>query len=348
MLAAPVPPEAPALTRSSRKEKLASRSGLASVQLDIRLSGHSLACAPQMADTFRPTEQVDGLPGVFMVKSEVDGPPEGALQRSINQIKAHPMIILAVAVVGVGGFMIKAEDVFVWGRDKVETVVNPHLAEYEALQTLDLDTRLEYFESNFGTAKAVYDLCEETLACPEEQGGDLRMYIHETDDLAVRAVFEDEQLEMYTYTLMSDKLSPELEWLDWTLGQLGETSFAEAIDEVEPVDEPTDSEIFMGPQAVAYAEVIAGGAPAQYRGMLLAHAPDGYSGPGTSFDTDAGFQIAEAQIQEQPPAPAVVERFRSSTTPNTFGEFRDDGGAVGVLLHEAQELIPLLFVGTEL
>ena len=80
----------------------------------------------------------------------------------------------------------------------------------------------------------------------------------------------------------------------------------------------------------------------------MAHAPAGYSGPGTSFDADAGLQIAASQAQGQPPDAAVLDQFRSGTTPNTFGEFRDDGGTVGALLHEAQDVVALLFVGTEL
>ena len=283
-----------------------------------------------------------------MVDRQTERPPEGALKRSIDRLRAHSMIVLATAVVAIGAFIIKAEDVFVWGREKVDAVVNPNSAEYEALQTLELDTRLEYFEANFGTARAVYDLCEEALVCADEAEGDPRMYVHETDDVAIRAVFQDEQLEMYAVTLMSDRLSPDVEWLDWPLGRLGEMTFAEALDAVETLDVPTHLEVFMGPQAVAYAEVVAAGATVQYRGLLLAHAPEGFSGPGTSFDTDAALQVSESQVKEQPPAPDVVDQFRSSTTPNTFGEFRDDGGPVGVLLHEAQNAIPLLFVGTEL
>lgn len=283
-----------------------------------------------------------------MVDSEDERPPKGTLKRGIDQLQAQPLIVIVAAVVGIGAFMITAEDVFVWVREKINAVVNPNSTEYQALQTLDLDTRLEYFEANFGTARAVYDLCEDALVCADEGEDDPRMYVYGTDDVVVRAVFQDEQLEMYAVTLMSDELAPEVEWLDWRLGRLGEASFAEALDNVASIVGPTDLEVFMGPQSVAYAEVVAGGAPARYRGLLLAHAPNGYSGPGTSFDTDSALQISESQVEEQPPAPDVVDKFRSSTTPNTFGEFRDDGGAVGALLHEAQNAIPLLFVGTEL
>lgn len=283
-----------------------------------------------------------------MVDRRAERPSEGAVKRRLDRFKTLPAIIIVTAVVTFGAFMMKAEDVFNWGREKVEAVVSPNSAEYDALRTLDLDTRLKYFEENFGTARAVYDLCEEAVVCADEGEGDPLMYVHETEDVVVRAVFHDDQLEMYAYTLMSDQLSPEVEWLDWSLGRLGEMSFAGALDGVETLNGPTDLEVFMGPQAVAYAEVVAAGAPAQYRGLLLAHAPDGYAGPKSSFDTDAAQQVSDAQVKERSPAPGVVDQFRSSTTPNTFGEFRDDGGTVGTHLHEAGNAIPLLFVGTEL
>lgn len=276
-----------------------------------------------------------------------DGAPQSSVGRLIARVRAHPVVAVAVAIVGVGTFAISVENVVVWTRERAQEIANPNAAEYEALETLDLDTRLEFFEANFGTAKSVYDLCEEALLCPEGEQSPPVMYLHETDDLAVRAAFEGEQLQMYAVTLRSDALAPEMQWLDWPLGRLGEVSFAEALNNVETVAEPTDLEIFMGPQAVAYAEVVAAGAPAQYRGLVLAHAPDGYSGPGTSFDTDAGFQLAESQGAGAPDDPEVAERFRSGTTPNTFGEFRDDGGTVGSHMNEAQQVIPLLFVGTE-
>lgn len=283
-----------------------------------------------------------------MVDREDQHQPVGALKRRVDRLKAHPLIAVSATVVALGAFLINAEGVFVWGREKVNVVVNPNSADYQALQTLDLDTRLEYFEANFGTARAVYDLCEEALICSDEHEGDPRMYLHATDDVVIRAVFHDEQLQMYAVTLMSDKLAPEIEWLDVPLGRLGEVSFAEALDGVDGIDGPTDLEIFMGPQATAYAEVVAAGAPAQYRGLLLAHAPAGYSGPGTSFDTDAALQMSESQLKELAPAAGTVDQFRSSSTPNTFGEFRDDGGTVGVLMREAQNAVPLLFIGTEL
>ncbi len=282
-----------------------------------------------------------------MVEPDDESATDSSVRRMIDRVKAHPVVVLAVAVVGVGAFAISVENVVVWTQDRVQGITNPYAADYEALETLDLDTRLEFFEANFGTARSVYDLCDEALECPEGEQDPPLMYLHETDDLAVRAVFEGEQLQMYAVTLSSDKLSPEMEWLDWGLGSLGDVTFAEALEAIETVAEPTDAEIFMGPQAVAYAEVVAAGAPARYRGLLLAHAPGGYSGPGTSFDTDSGFLLAESQGTELPANPAVAERFRAATTPNTFGEFRDDGGIIGDVMNEAQQVIPLLFVGTE-
>jgi hypothetical protein len=41
-----------------------------------------------------------------------------------------------------------------------------------------------------------------------------------------------------------------------------------------------------------------------------------------------------------------VDRFRSGSAPDTFGEFRDDG-YVGNLMHESENAISLLHLGTE-
>jgi hypothetical protein len=138
-----------------------------------------------------------------------------------------------------------------------------------------------------------------------------------------------------------------MEWLDYDLGRLGKVTIAEALAAADSV-EPTDTAIFMGPQATAYADVVSVGAPGRYRGLLLAWAPDGFGGPEMVFDLDSGRALVEAEINGQRPDPAVLATFRSGTTPNTFGEFRDDGGYIGNLVREANDLILLLFVGTEL
>ncbi len=278
-----------------------------------------------------------------MVRAKKRSSKDG-LKKAVERIKAHPVVFAVITVVAFGAFVAEAADVFGGAADLVSDVFDPHSEEYAALATLDLDVRLEFFEDNFGVAKSVYDVCDVAL-CPEPEPESLRMYVHETEDMTIRAVFDDEQLVMYAVTTMSSRLSPEMRWLGWDLGDLGKVTFAEAFDAIDTVSGPTDVAVFMGAQAIAYAEVFAGGGPSDYRGLLLAAAPDGYS---PAFNTDAGFKLSEAEVQNEKADPAVVADFRSSTVPNTYGEFRDDGGYVGNWLQEASELIPLLFAGTEL
>jgi hypothetical protein len=90
---------------------------------------------------------------------------------------------------------------------------------------------------------------------------------------------------------------------------------------------------------VKFLDADAVGASGNYRGLVLAVASDGFSGPDMAFDSDSGSKLSDK---------AVLENFRSGTTPNTYGEFRDDGEYVGRLLQQADAVISLLFVGTEL
>ena len=282
-----------------------------------------------------------------MADPEDESAASTRLARAVAWIKHHPLVSVAVTTVAVISFVFEATDQFTRVADVISDRRNPHAAEYSALKSLDLDTRLEFFEANFGTAKSEFDLCREVPRCPEPVPQSLRLYIHETEDLAIRAVFDGPSLEMYAVTLMSPTLSPTMEWLGYDLGELGTVTFDDAIDEAGSI-EPTDTEIFIGPQSTAYAEVVSVGAPGKYRGLLLAIAPDGYFGSPLTFDSDSAGQLNETQVSGRPPDPAVLTSFRSASTPNTYGEFRDDGGYVSTLVREAGDVIPLLFVGTEL
>jgi hypothetical protein len=52
-----------------------------------------------------------------------------------------------------------------------------------------------------------------------------------------------------------------------------------------------------------------------------------------ALDSDSGSKLSDK---------AVLENFRSGTTPNPYGEFRDNGEYVGRLLQEADTVISLL------
>lgn len=265
---------------------------------------------------------------------------------AIERAKKHPVVIMVGTFGAVLAFVLAMTDQFARIGNMYSQWRNPNATEYAALESLDLDSRPEFFEDTFGRAKKSLDVCRE-IACTQPAPDSLRMYIHESEGITVRAIFEGNTLEMYAVTLMNETLSPPITWLGYDLGELGKVTFAEAVGVVESV-EPTDAAVFVGPQSSAYAEVVATGAPGRYRGLLLAWAPDGYGAGDLTFDVDAAHELTEMEIQERPYDPAVLTRFRSATTPNTYGEFRDDGGYVGQLVHDARELITLLYVGTEL
>jgi hypothetical protein len=272
----------------------------------------------------------------------------GRLQRWVERFKNHPVPYSIGIVLAAGAAVSTAINLFSDTRDVVSNIQHPHAAEYGALATLDLDSRLEFFEENFGTAKSVFDLCADTgVRCPQPAPSTLRVYVHETDDLVIRAVFDGERLAAYAVTLMSPELSPPMQWLDYDLGDLGEVTFDQALDAVETPVEPTDVAIFMGPQSSAYAEVVAVGGAGRYRGLLLGWAPDGWGGRDLAFDIDSARDLDASLLRDEPPDPVVVDRFRSGSNPNTFGEFRDDG-YVGNVMHESKNAISLLYLGTEL
>ena len=54
-----------------------------------------------------------------MVDREDQHQPVGALKRRVDRLKAHPLITVSATVVALGAFLINAEGVFVWGREKV-------------------------------------------------------------------------------------------------------------------------------------------------------------------------------------------------------------------------------------
>jgi hypothetical protein len=276
---------------------------------------------------------------------ELSATGSGRLQRWVERFKNHPVPYLIGVALALAAAVSQANTIYSDVRDAVSDFRNPHAAEYEALKTLDLDSRPEFFEANFGTAKSVFDLCgEPAIPCPQPVPTSLRVYVHETDDLAIRAVFDGERLAAYAVTLMSPELSPPMQWLGNELGDLGEVTFDQALDAVETPVEPTDVAIFMGPRSSAYAEVVAVGAPGQYRGLLLGVAPDGRGD--LAFDLDSAHDLDASLRGDEPLDPVVVDRFRSGSAPDTFGEFRDDG-YVGNLMHESENAISLLHLGTE-
>ncbi|TWF79580.1 hypothetical protein FHX44_115513 [Pseudonocardia hierapolitana] len=277
-----------------------------------------------------------------MPEPEPGGPArQHPVARAIDSAKRHPVVLIATTVVAVLVFFGTVSDVFGRVTGAVTGVVNPHQQDYEHLEQIELGVTPQYLAERLGTARRSIDLCKE-IPCPTEAAGrTLTMNLYQSEFVAVRALFEDSGLEWFAITLLSDDVNPPMKWLGHDLGALGDVTFAQALEAAQV--EPTDVDVFLGPESTAYVEVVAAGAPADHRGLLLAVAPDGWSG---DFERDAA-DVVE-RLNDAPYDPAVAGPFRSASQPNTYGEFLDDGGTVSVLASDPEFDRALLYVFTSL
>ena len=277
-----------------------------------------------------------------MPEPEPGGPArQHPVARAIDGAKRHPVVLIATTVVAVLVFFGTVSDVFGQVTGAVTGAVNPHQQDYEHLEQIELGVTQQYLAERLGTARRSIDLCKEIPCPPEATGRTLTMNLYQSEFVAVRALFEDSGLEWFAITLLSDDLNPPMKWLGHDLGALGDVTFAQALEAAE--EEPTDVDMFLGPQSTAYVEVVAAGAPGDYRGLLLASAPDGWSG---DFERDAADAVE--RMNDAPYDPAVAGPFRSASQPNTYGEFLDDGGVVSVLARDPEFDRVLLYVFTSL
>jgi len=224
----------------------------------------------------------------------------------------------------------------------VEKSVDPLDAELEALASIDLDISRDYFEENVGVAKTSIDPCA-TLSCEGIPAGTLQLVTHEGEYATIRALFDNDRLAFYTVTATDEDLAFEMKWLGHELGILGRVSFADALGAAS-LDEPTDGEVRLGAQSSAYAEVLAAGPMADYRGLYLAFAPFGFTGGEATFDLETARSLLESEGEDGVPDPSVMAKFRSASTPNTFGQFRDDGPVAQFV---QDHLTDVLYLGTD-
>lgn len=257
---------------------------------------------------------------------------------AIERAKRHPIVVVAVAIVAVLVFLSTVGDLYSRISGAVHDWRNPHDEDYKQLAELDLGVTPDYLEGWLGKARRSFDVCREMSCPPQAKDQTLIMNMYESDLVAVRALFVDSSLEWYAVTLRSEELAPPMTWLGHNLGTLGRVTYAEALK--VPKTEPTDVDMFLGPQSSAYVEIVAAGAPARYRGLILASAPTGWSGPG-SFDLESADDVMK--LNEAPYNAELARAFRSMSRPNTFGEFVDDGGVVSVMARDAESDRVLLY-----
>ncbi|MBG0741055.1 hypothetical protein IV500_16910 [Paeniglutamicibacter antarcticus] len=274
-----------------------------------------------------------------------DGPPatDSRFVRWIDGAKRHRLVVAATAALAVVTFFATA---FGYVGDSIQTIsnwANPHRSQYEALAVLDLDLTPAYVESKLGQPNSIVNWCV-AMGCPASEPRDtVKIYIFNTPQYVVRAVFDSNSLALYAVTLMSADLQPPMTFGE-SLGKLGTVTFEQA-----QGIHPTDAAIHMGPASSAYVEVLAGGRPAHYQGLFLAWAPAGWASSPMRWDMNGARTFDQAsQLPGGFFDPTTVSAFRAGSTPNTFGRFRDNGGFVASVAHHAVQLIPLLYTGTEL
>jgi hypothetical protein len=287
-------------------------------------------------DQGRPAQREREMP-----EPEPDGSARPhPVAKAIDRAKRHPVVLVVTTVVAVLVFFGTVSDVFGRISGAVTGVVNPHQQDYERLARIDLGVTPQYIEGLLGNARRSVALCRELRCPPEAESLDLTMSLYRSEFVAVRAIFVDSSLEWYTITLLSDDLNPPMKWLDHDLGALGDVTYAQALE--VPQVEPTDVDMFLGPQSTAYVEVFAGGAPSDDRGIILANAPDGWAKG--AFAREAAEAVS--QRGDAPYDAEVARPFRSASQPNTFGQFVDDGGVLAELAGDAEFDRVLLYTFT--
>ncbi|MEU2200096.1 ETEC_3214 domain-containing protein [Isoptericola sp. NPDC019482] len=289
-------------------------------------------------------------------KSEDAIPPRRGLGRLIDRAKAHPAITLASTVAVTLITFQGAGEAVEWIAGKIDDIRNPYSELLADLASLSLDQTPRYFESNFGVAEFESEVCiaEPGAGVPvlasctgsPPPGEPLTLFIHRTDEVEVRALFDGEALGMYAVTTVSADFRPQIIVLDDERGELGPSTYRAATDWAPGPDPigPTDVDVFLGPQSSAYAEVFSLGAPGAYRGFLLASAPAGLGS--LDFNLEAAHKMDVDGKDDDDPR--LLTSFRANSQPNTYGEFRDDGSPISEVLANAGNVRMLLYEGTEL
>lgn len=249
-----------------------------------------------------------------------------ANEHPLGPVKLVALVTALVAIAGSGFFLF----------GKLNAAAHPHEQVYRRLADLDLNVTHSFVESRFGKPRSTAPLCAKLLSCsPPVRRQDAHVSLYESDNVVVEAVYLGDSLQWFAYTPTSNDLKPSMTWLGYQLGELGKTSYHDAL--ATPDVQPSDTHMFTGPRALAYVEVFAGGAPAHYDGLLLATSP---TGPANTFAT-ARVRDME-RLNDKPFDAHRSKLFRSTSTPNTFGRFVDDGPLTAIFESAATNRVLLL------
>jgi hypothetical protein len=282
-----------------------------------------------------------------MVNSSDDKDGGSRIARAIASHKKRTFWIVLGLVVALAAGFNTLRDAGSSVSSMITEVTDPFREQKEAIDALALEQTVEYVNSKLGQPQQSEALCSEGLFCGKDTSRDLRLNIYRNEHYTVRAVFEANSLKFFAVTLRTDQFKPQIRWLDHELGFLGEVTYKQAYESVPAGVEPDAAMILLGPRSSSYAEVLAAGAPADYQGLVLAWAPDGYGKLPWNVEGAQVLSAAQLSSNDQLPGLDAAESFRTGSVPNTFGLFHDDG-FVGDLIHDPQNTISILYKGTDL
>lgn len=260
-----------------------------------------------------------------------------AVAARIKGAKKSSWAVIIGSILALFAILGQVAGIFGGISSEVHARLNPHERDYQRLAGLQLGVTPQYLERWLGEAKRTSDVCRAEL-CPKGASEQtLTMNLYEPELVSVQAVFVDSRLDWYVVTPRTEDLKPPITWLDQDLGELGQVSYTDAL--AGAGIEPTDVDMFLGPRSSAYVEVVGGGAPADYHGLILASPPNGPAGA----EFDRGSADAVEALNNKPFDARVADRFRSRSRPTTFGEFNDDGGIVSRMAGDAENDRVLLY-----
>ncbi len=278
-----------------------------------------------------------------------DEAPEPRVHAALQRVQKHPVPAVLIFVATVLGLVGTFSQSWGWLQERFWPAPEARTDPYAPLAALSLDSRLEYFEETFGVARSTVDVCADGT-CPEPPPQPLQLVVHETDDVVVRGLFAADALAAYTVTTKDETYTPPVRWVDRDLGQLGTRTTQEILDGVGAAGGPLgEASVRQGTTWLSYVDVFPGGAPADYRGLILAWTVDGVDSP---IDVATAGHLADARdgggpdLQANPAYARALTQIRATTRPNTYGEYRDDG-PLAAWLQDPENVQGLLFEGSE-
>jgi hypothetical protein len=229
----------------------------------------------------------------------------------VEKFKGHPLGYILIAIIVSLGAVAAAYQGYQLIKTAVVNSTNPYHAQKDAIASLALGGTVEFVNGKLGQPQQSGDLCRQVSFCAPDQPDEVLLNVYRDEQYTVRAVFEQNSLEFFAVTVETEKFKPDISWLGYELGQLGEFTYADAEDAMDGDVHPTA----LASQSSAYAEVIAVGGAGDYQGLMLAWALDGYGN--LPWNAEGARKLNESHPANAADALKVAEDFRAGSAPKT-------------------------------